>query len=233
MTYKRMIFFGASAGLGFVIGAGIALSTGVSSDGQRAVPEGHQYVGEPSMVTVEAKTRSGKDIQTDAVRNADDRSNARYEVLGKKATGNIRDGFRFDGYLYFKVSAYTKHDDPGFGKRYASINFLRGGTKYNPKLPRYPLVSTYVDDGHYSAAIPKSMRFIHEELCSDGYHKWFLHVPGYNSDSWDKGYMTIPRDRITKYDRLDVLMTGYRSQHRARKFGVKKIRIELWERIDK
>jgi len=129
---------------------------------------------------------------------------------------------RFVGRIWHEVSAYTKWDDPGFGKRYASVNFLPGGKHYDPSRP-YPR-STKVKDSDFSVAVPRRFDRLFSERTGRGDHLYRLRIPGYG--------IAVPRDRITKHDRFDVLMTGWNAQRRARKWGVKLLGVEVFEVVE-
>jgi len=123
----------------------------------------------------------------------------------------------------FRVSAYHKDaDGHKWGRRYASVNFLPGGRLHTGGL-NYPKLDTWVTHGHKTVAVPYNWRFLHEELSKFGevdYHKFKLKIPGYG---W-----AVPRDRITKHKRLDVLMHGRRADREARQWGVKTLQVEVW-----
>lgn len=131
--------------------------------------------------------------------------------------------------LYFDVSTYTEESDGyPWGKSFASVNFLPGGKLYDPTMA-YPWQWTRLSESKRKdenvCAIPRWARWIHEERIEypSGWwgHKYIVNVNG----EW-----FIPRDRITKSDRLDLLR--YISNREARIMGVQKnVRVEIWRII--
>jgi len=144
-------------------------------------------------------------------------------------TAAKRVGIVYVSSIVHAVSAYTPYDDPGFGTRYANANFLPGGRWYNPAKP-FMRSETFVDRKHYTVAVPSSYRHLHEKLVKRGkyyHHKYLLRIEGYTPE----GVYAVPRDRITKYNRFDILLTGWRAQSRARKWGVREVVIDVFKQL--
>jgi len=146
--------------------------------------------------------------------------------------GAPRIGLRRVRTITATVSAYTVHDDPGYGRWYASVNFLPGGRRYDQAKP-YPRSECRPARDHYTIAVPTRFKAYHEARAWNGRywgHRYFFHVPGYNGISRSKlhRYLSVPRDRCLG-SRWDVLMTGWNARQRALEWGVKTVKIEVWE----
>ena len=130
-----------------------------------------------------------------------------------------------------QVSAYTPRSDPGnpYKKRFASVNFLRGGRFYDPAQPyphEYTRMSEAIRNRWKVVAMPGWGRRYHEERLTfqtkDGpvsFHRWVVDIPGVGK-CW-------PLDRILKTDRVDVLL--HTSNREAMKWGVKRLWVDLLE----
>ena len=139
-----------------------------------------------------------------------------------------RHDYEFVRTIWIDCSTYTPTSDGNrWGRTFASVNFLRGGKLYDPEKPYnkdWTKVKRSAAIKQGVCAIPKSLKWIHEErvLYRSGFfgHKYYLKIPGYG---W-----AIPKDRITKYDRIDLLR--YESDKKAMKRGIQKlVPIEIWE----
>jgi len=142
--------------------------------------------------------------------------------------------------FFYDVSAYTRYDDPSFdlyaAKNYADTKGVpcwngqhpRGrGKHYDPARP-YPPMETLPQEHHYTVAVPNWLAWVHEEQNRYGWHRYAVRVPGYTPE----GVFAWPRDRLTKYDRVDVFMTGAGCQRRARAWAVQRLWVQVWEMPD-
>jgi hypothetical protein len=142
--------------------------------------------------------------------------------------------------MWYKVSAYTPYCDGGWrtNKTFASVNFLEGGRLYQkdkpyPEVPigphgraisRAKVLASWLTNEKV-IALPRSLRQYHEERVemADGTwdHRWVVNVPGYG--------LAIPRDRITKYERIDCLRYEY--PYEAMRYGVEFEQCVFYERV--
>ena len=134
--------------------------------------------------------------------------------------------------LWFDVSTYTPSSDGyKWGKRFASVNFLEGGKHYElgkPYRREWTRVADSLASGERVCAVPKWCEWLHTERIEypsgEWGHKYILRVPF--PDGSSRWYW--PRDRITKYHRLDLLENI--SNREAMKRGVRKnVQVEVYE----
>lgn len=124
----------------------------------------------------------------------------------------------------YDTSGYSKHDDgPKWGKRFANVNFLRGGKYYAPENP-YPRewTDTRMVSGKV-VAVPKWCEWVHSARIKypNGMwlHRYRVYVPGYG--------LAWPLDRITRHDRFDCYYGG--DQSAAKRHGVKRLDVVIYE----
>ncbi len=165
--------------------------------------------------------------------------------------------FVFVRTLWFDVSTYTPTSDGSrWGKTFACKNFMAGGRYYDVEKPYWKPWTTVkgsIERQEGICAIPRlhqrveldengtpqKMYFEHNgALYPDMEKTEWLHLDRteYKSGHWGHKYILKvpgagwcwPRDRITKYDRLDVFRNI--TNKAAMKLGVQKlVAVEIWK----
>lgn len=143
------------------------------------------------------------------------------------------------GYKYFLVKRFTKklyvtcysqHDGP-IEKKGVYAN-----QKYADKLH---ISERRIRRHHYTCALPPELKNYHENLIylnGKWTHKYRVHISGYNNDDKDdidRGYWSVPRDRMLQRGRCDALITTagkYATIQQRLKHWKSNIReVEFWE----